>query len=165
MADAAEVAQEEVPAKSKKPLIMLVVAVLVAIGASVGGTLYFVQSSAPEAIAEDAAPAETAKAVYHSMRPPFVVNFIAENKSRYLQADITLMSRDTSVIEAIIDHSPLIRSQILQYLSDQNFTQLRTDDGKEKTRVDLKELLNEQLLAQAQVSGIESVLLTNFVLQ
>ena len=165
MADATGVAQDEVPAKSKKPLILLVAAVLVAIGASVGGTLYFVQSSAPESATAEEAPAETAKAVYHSMRPPFVVNFITENKSRYLQADITLMSRDTGVIEAIIDHSPLVRSQILQYLSDQNFTQLRTDDGKEKTRVELKKILNEQLLAQAQVSGIESVLLTNFVLQ
>jgi flagellar FliL protein len=165
MADAAGVAQDEVPAKSKKPLIMLVAAVLVAIGASVGGTLYFVQRSAPESVTAEEAPAEAAKAVYHSMRPPFVVNFITENKSRYLQADITLMSRDTGVIEAIIDHSPLVRSQILQYLSDQNFTQLRTDDGKEKTRVELKKILNEQLLAQAQVSGIESVLLTNFVLQ
>lgn len=165
MADAAEVAQEEEPAKSKKPLIMMIVAVLVAIGASVGGTLYFVQSSEAEQVVVEEVPEVAAKAVYHSMRPPFVVNFIAENKSRYLQADITLMSRNTSVIEAIIEHSPLVRSQILQYLSDQTFTELRTDDGKEKTRVELKDLLNEKLLEAAQVSGVESVLLTNFVLQ
>ncbi len=165
MADAAEVAQEEEPAKSKKPLIMMIVAVLVAVGASVGGTLYFVQSSEAEQAVVEEVPEVAAKAVYHNMRPPFVVNFIAENKSRYLQADITLMSRNTSVIEAIIEHSPLVRSQILQYLSDQTFTELRTDDGKEKTRLDLKNLLNDQLLEAAQVSGIESVLLTNFVLQ
>lgn len=165
MADAPETAEEEAPAKSKKPLIMLIVAVLVAVGASVGGTLYFVQSSTPEVAVEEEVSTEPAKAVYHNMRPPFVVNFITENKSRYLQADITLMSRNESVIEAIIEHSPLVRSQILQYLSDQNFTQLRTDAGKEKTRVELKDLLNDQLLAQAQVSGVESVLLTNFVLQ
>lgn len=165
MADAAEVAQEEEPAKSKKPLIMMIVAVLVAIGASVGGTLYFVQSSEADQVVVDEEPEVAPKAVYHSMRPPFVVNFIAENKSRYLQADITLMSRNTSVIEAIIEHAPLVRSQILQYLADQTFTELRTDEGKEKTRVDLKDLLNEQLLEAAQVSGVESVLLTNFVLQ
>lgn len=164
MADGAGVAEEEVPAKSKKPLMMTIAAVLVAIGASVGGTLYFVQSSVEEPVAEDA-PTAAAKAIYYSMRPPFVVNFITDNKSRYLQADITLMSRNTGVIEAIIEHSPLVRSQILEYLSNQNFTALRTDEGKEKTRAELKELLNTQLLAQAHVSGIESVLLTNFVLQ
>ena len=163
MADTEEVV-EEAP-KGKKPLILFVAGVALALGLGVGGTLYFVQgdSEAPTDVEETEVTA--AKAIYHSLRPAFVVNYMSDNKSRYLQADITLMSRSADVMDAIVEHSPLVRSQILRYLSDQQFAALRTDAGKLQARDGIKQTLNEALESQAQVSGIESVLLTNFVMQ
>ena len=165
MADAAPEGNEETPAKGKKPIILFGAIVVLAVSASVGGTMYFMQGAEPaETAAEPAAPTE-ATAIYHSIRPAFVVNFLTENKSRYLQADITLMSRNEAAVEAVVEHGPLVRSEILQYLADQNFTQLRTDEGKEAIREQLKELLNKALSEEAGTGGIETVLLTNFVLQ
>lgn len=163
MADADQNEAEATPA-AKKPILLIAGVVVVAIAASVGGTLYFVKSDAPVATAEVVEPVAT-KALYHSLRPAFVVNYATETKSRYLQAEITLMARNAEVIEAAVDHGPLVRSQILQFLSDQGFSELRTDAGKLATREGIKERLNQVLAEHAQVSGIESVLLTNFVLQ
>ncbi len=150
---------------NKKPMLLFVGGVLLALGLGVGGTLYFVQGSQTEVAAEEEVVETNAKAIYHSLRPAFVVNYMADNKSRYLQAEITLMARDGEVMDAVVEHGPYVRSQILKYLSDQQFNELRTDAGKQKTRDGLKDLLNESLKQQAQVSGIESVLLTNFVMQ
>ncbi len=165
MAESAPEGNEAAAAKGKKPIILFAVIGLVAVGASVGGTLFFMQSAEPAEIAAEPEVTTEATAIYHSIRPAFVVNFLTENKSRYLQADITLMSRNEAAVEPVIEHGPLVRSEILQYLSDQNFTQLRSDEGKENIRIQLKELLNGALSEQAGTGGIESVLLTNFVLQ
>ena len=104
-------------------------------------------------------------AIYHNLRPPFIVNFIAGNKPRYLQAELTVMSRNSSIVEAVIQHAPLVRSRIVDLLADQDYLSLQTPDGKEKLREDLKQRINEVLNGEGEEGGIESVLITNFVMQ
>lgn len=154
------------PAAGKKNLLLLVVAVLVAVGVSIGGTLYFVGGSA-EATVEAATPPDATpdKPIYHNLRPPFIVNYVTGAKPRYLQADLTVMARDPEVIKALVNHTPLVRSRMLSYLTDLDFYDLQTDAGKEAMREGLRELVNQVLREQAGVDGVESVLLNNFVMQ
>ena len=153
------------PEAKKNPIVLMAIGFVLALGAGVGGTWFFMQGAEPETAEVEVESDVKAKAIYHSLRPAFVVNYMSENKSRYLQAEITLMSRDTSVMDAIVEHGPLVRSEILRYLADQQFSELRTADGKVKTRDGIKDVLNSTLKEQASVAGVESVLLTNFVMQ
>ena len=164
MAD--EESAEAVEGGGKKNIILFAVILVVAIGASVGGTLFFLSGSDEPVVAEVTAVTSKPKtAIYHNMRPPYVINYLTGSKPRYLQAEFTVMTRSEATIEAVILHMPLIRSQIVGYLTDQNFLELQTHDGKEAIRQGIVEVVN-QILANYQVDeGIESILITNFVLQ
>lgn len=156
---------ESAPAQSKRNLILFAIAVLIAVVASVGGTLYFMggaDQAAPDQAAVDATPAD---AIYHSLRPAFVVNYVTGTKPRYLQADLTVMSRDAEVIRGLVNHSPLVRSRVLSFLTDLDFYELQTEDGKEAAREGLRRLIDQVLVEQAGVQGVESVLFNNFVMQ
>ena len=139
---------------------------LVAVGASVGGTFFFL-SGDEAAETETAAVAndKPAVAIYHNMRPPYVINYLTGSKPRYLQVEFSIMSRDPASIEAVITHMPLIRSKIISFLTEQNFLELQTQEGKEAVRQGIVELINKTLAEYEITPGIESALITNFVLQ
>ena len=161
----AEETEEQESGGGKKTILFIVV-LLVAIGASVGGTWFLMKGSAPEPVAveepEDALPKQ---AIYHNLRPPFVVTYFIGDAPRYLQAELTVVSRDQSVIEAVIAHTPLIRSKIINHFADQDFITLQTYDGKQELRESLKALIESIVQAEADVGGVGEVLLTNFVMQ
>ncbi len=162
-------AEEETEEKSSgggsKNIILFAVALVVAIGASVGGTIFFLggEEEAPVAVVTPSNKPKTA--IYHNMRPPYVINYLTGTKPRYLQAEFTVMARDEGTIEAVILHMPLIRSQIVGYLTEQSFLELQTHEGKESVRVGMVELINGILRTYDVKEGVESVLITNFVLQ
>ncbi|NJN50997.1 MAG: hypothetical protein HC809_03645 [Gammaproteobacteria bacterium] len=67
---------------------------LAVMGASIGGTLYFVGAGDAAQETTEQAPAPVKQvAIYHNLRPAFIVNFLAGNKPRYLQAELTVMAR------------------------------------------------------------------------
>jgi len=151
---------------SKKGIIIFAAALVVAVGASVGGTLFFMGSGEPEEVAEaEPVSNKPVTAIYHNMRPPYVINYLAGSKPRYLQAEFTVMARNEATIEAVILHMPLIRSQIVSYLTEQNFLELQTQEGKERVRGGIVQVVNSTLSTYEVEQGIESALFTNFVLQ
>lgn len=158
-------AQIEAPAGSKKTIIVFALVLLLTICSSIGGTLYFLADGEEAVVEETAAANRPEKAVYHTLRPPFIVNYSTGGKPRLLQAELTIMSRDPAVVEAIIIHMPLIRSQIVTYLADQDIFQLQTHEGKETLREGLRVLMDNVLSREAQLTGVQSVLLTSFVIQ
>ncbi|MEM6709127.1 MAG: flagellar basal body-associated FliL family protein [Pseudomonadota bacterium] len=165
-------AEEESPAPEeeggkggKKGLIIMIVVVLLAIGGSVAGTLFFVGGAAePEPVAQEEVDV-TPPAVYHEMRPAFIVNYITTNKPRYLQTELSVMSRESQAIEAVIDHMPLVRSTILDTLNRAEFESLRTNSGKQALLEELALEINNVLTEEIGEAKIETVLFTNFVLQ
>lgn len=150
---------------SRKSLILFSVVLVLAIGASVGGTLIFIGGDDEVTEISDAAVATPDKAIYHGLRPAFIINYVTGSKPRFLQAELTVMARNPVVVEAMINHMPLIRSGIVTYLTDQDFFELQTPAGKERLREGLRSLIDDTLQREEQIQGIESVLLTNFVLQ
>jgi flagellar FliL protein len=158
-------ATEQPSGGSKKTIIVFAAIVLLAVAGSIGGTLYFMAGET-EADSAQAAPVEApTTAIYHNLRPAFVVNFQTGNKPRYLQADLTVMARNPAVVEALINHTPLVRSRIIAYLADLDFYELQSHEGKQAMREGLLELLNRVLREEAQTDGIQTVLLNNFVMQ
>lgn len=167
----------------KKKIILFAVIGLVLIGLTVGGTLFAVQMLSPEAepevtldadgnpiVAEGEGEAEavddTVKpAIYFPLKPPIIVNFQARGRQRFMQADVSLMTRDNDVIEAIELHMPMLRNSLVLKFGGQEYEEMQTEEGRELLRQEsLKELQN---LLEKEIGkpGIEKLLFTNLVMQ
>ena len=94
-----------------KLIILIVVAVLLAIGLSVGATWYFMQTPRSEPVAAADANVKL-PAIYEPMAPAFVVNFNANGRQRYMQVSVTLQARDPADLKALMVHIPVILSLI-----------------------------------------------------
>lgn len=159
------------PADGKRKLkliVMVVLGLLLAVGLSVGSTLYFMNRGEPSADASadtQAAPLRQA-AIYETLAPAFVVNFSnTGGRQRYMQVSVALMSRDQAALDALKEHMPLLRNQLVMLFSSQEFASLTTPVGQEMLRQQATASVQE--LAQREIGrlAIEQVLFTNFVLQ
>ena len=177
--------------KSKKKLIIIAIVVLILVGVSVVGTLYFLGSE-DEAEAEDAegqnndtlVEGESAKAqgdsmddamsngvnsetkaLYYPLKPPYIVNIDARGRRRYLQAELTLLTREEGMIAALEMHKPSLDHAINIFLAGHVFEDIRTSEGKELLRIELTKSLQDLLIKEIGKPGIEEVLFTNFVMQ
>ena len=148
-----------------KLIILIAVAVLLAMGVSVGATWYFMKSASEDST--PAAEASSAKlpAIYEAMSPAFVVNFNTNGRQRYMQVSMSLQARDQNDLNALKVHMPVIRNNLVMLFSGQSFDNLATTVGQEMLRQ--KATASVQEVAQKELGKvvIDQVLFTNFVLQ
>ena len=147
-----------------KLIILIVVAVLLAIGLSVGATWYFMHSPKSEAVPQADVNVKL-PAIYEPMAPAFVVNFNANGRQRYMQVSVTLQARDPADLKALMVHIPVIRNNLVMLFSGQAFDDLATPVGQEILRQ--KTTASVQEVAQKELGKvvIDQALFTNFVLQ
>ncbi|MCF3195784.1 MULTISPECIES: flagellar basal body-associated protein FliL [Pseudomonas] len=147
-----------------KLIILIVVAVLLAIGLSVGATWYFMHSPKSEAVPQADVNVKL-PAIYEPMAPAFVVNFNANGRQRYMQVSVTLQARDPADLKALMVHMPVIRNNLVMLFSGQTFDDLATPVGQEILRQ--KTTASVQEVAQKELGKvvIDQALFTNFVLQ
>jgi flagellar FliL protein len=178
---------EEGSGNKKKIIIFVVIGVLL-IGLSVGGTLFALKMLSSEPIAEeviagqldedgnpigDIEPEEDAEpvvevkgyAIYFPLKPAIIVNFQARGRQRFLQANVTLMTRDDEVIDAIETHMPMIRNALVLKFGSQTYEEMQTEQGRELLRQESLEELQNIMLQEIDKTGIEKLLFTNFVMQ
>ena len=149
-----------------KMIILIVVALLLAIGLSVGATWFFMHSaeSKPAAAAETAVVGKQA-AIFEPLLPAFVANYNQNGRQRYMQVSITMMGRNQADIDALKVHIPVIRNNLVMLFSGQDFATLASPVGQEMLRQ--KATASVQEVAQKELGkvAIEQLLFTNFVLQ
>ena len=149
-----------------KMIILIVVALLLAIGLSVGATWFFMHSaeSKPAAAAETAVVGKQA-AIFEPLLPAFVANYNQSGRQRYMQVSITMMGRNQADIDALKVHMPVIRNNLVMLFSGQDFATLASPVGQEMLRQ--KATASVQEVAQKELGkvAIEQLLFTNFVLQ
>ena len=159
--------------KSKlKLIILIVVGLLLAIGLSVGATLFFLKGDKKEeakseehAATEDAGKPVKKQAIYEVLAPAFVVNYNFKGRQRYMQVSVALMGRDKAELDALHEHMPVLRNNLVMLFSGQDFEALSTPVGKEMLRQ--QTTASVQALAQKETGkmAVEQVLFTNIVLQ
>ena len=169
---------EEEP-KSKKKLIIIIVAVVIVAAIGIGAALFLMggdeeekkdegAEGADEAVAEEQAPeiSANAPAIYVKFKPEFIVNYQVGPRQRYLQVYMEAMTRNPAIAEALEMHSPMVRSSIINMLSEQDFEFLRTPDGRASIRemitVEVRRLVAQETGIE---EGLEQILFTNFVMQ
>ncbi len=156
-------------------VLLIVFSVLLLIVASVGTTLVMT-GGIDELITarggEDSAGSDGKRAasrpsppIYVELGEPFVVNFIEGNQVRYLQVKIEVMTRDSTIPQAISTHLPKIRNNLVFMFSGFDYASLATVTGKQKIRdealAEIQGILNDEI----GNPGVESVYFTSFVMQ
>ncbi|RME32655.1 MAG: flagellar protein [Gammaproteobacteria bacterium] len=151
---------------SKKLIIIFAVVALVLVGASVAVTLMLVGGK------EEAEPAgeEVVEAPkephYFSLDPPFTVNLEGGGKRpRYLQITLDAMTYDEEVLEAVKQHMPLIRNNLVMLFGRQKLEELATPEGKEKLRQETLKTIQQVLEQETGKPGVEAVYFSSFVMQ
>ena len=160
--------------KSKlKLIILIVVGLLLAVGGSVGATLFLLgkgdsehkeETVAEEGAAETAAPVKK-PAIYEQVAPAFIVNFNYQGRQRYMQVSVALMARDQAELDALKVHMPVLRNRLVMLFSGQDFAALITPVGKEMLRQQATTTVQELAQKETGKMVVEQVLFTNLVLQ
>lgn len=163
--------QAEQAAKKQSPLILILMMVVL-MGASVGGTLFFVGAFSggdgdgqAHGEQEQAHHPEVKEAHYFAFKEPFTVNFETETGLRFLQVQLQVMSRDEASLKDLETHMPVIRNNIIFLLSSQPFLTLVDREGKEQVRKAILEDIQKVLQERTGHAGIEELYFTAFVIQ
>lgn len=157
------------PAGKMKLIIVIVLALLIAVGLSIGGTWFFLsKGAAKEEVAhesaESAAPVKQ-PAIYEELAPAFVVNFTQNGRARYMQVSVALMTRDQAGLDALKVHMPVLRNNLVMLFSSQDFATLITPVGKEMLRQQATASVQQLAEKETGKVTVEQVLFTNLVLQ
>ncbi|ARN75418.1 flagellar basal body-associated FliL family protein [Oceanicoccus sagamiensis] len=173
--DVEEVPAEKKPMSGKTKMIIMIVVGLLVLAASIGGTLFalgFFDSDevdlelgdGDEAV-EQVIDNKPKPAMYFPIKPAFVVSFPSRGKQRYLQVDVTVLTREMAVFNAMQTHMPLIKNRLVMLFGGEIYDELQTDEGKELLRQKALETLQQVMQDEIGKPGIEEVLFTNFVMQ
>jgi flagellar protein FliL len=166
MADEEEVAEGEegeggeAPPKSKKLLFIILAVVLLAGGA---GAFFFLKGGHKDEAKKEAV---ILSPIYVNLDPPFVVNFQADSNVRFLQVTVSIMTRDPKTEEALKKNDPRIRNDLLLLLSNQQYSDISTREGKEKLRAQSLEAVRAVVKgAGEEAAKVEDLYFTAFVMQ
>jgi flagellar FliL protein len=114
---------------------------LMAIGVFVGPLVMNMMSGSPddEGAEEDAVEEVVELAVadgpalYQSLLPPLVINIKnASGSPHFMQMSMEAMARDQDVINAIREHTPVIRNNLILLYGNATYESVTTREGKEK---------------------------------
>ena len=167
--DAAETSEEESAPKSKMKLIAIVALVVILGAGGVGYWLLMTPADAGMETADGESQTEVieplAPTEYLSLEPAFVVSFSDRGRQRFVQANIALMTRDSSILIAVENHMPLIRHNLTNILTSQSLAAIQSPEGirrlQQEATLELKRILNEEV----GKDSIDEVLFTSFVMQ
>lgn len=156
-------------------LLKFILLLIVIIGASIGGTMLFLNRSsmsspapAPQANsvlpAAPAAPPVVPAPIFAELEP-FTVTLYGETRNRILYTAITLRLTDDASRKQIQDYMPEVRDRILKVLSAQELAKIQTPDGRQALSAALKADLSRPFAAQLPGPQVADVLFTAFVVQ
>ncbi|MGM0767136.1 MAG: flagellar basal body-associated FliL family protein [Pseudomonadota bacterium] len=160
------------PAKKGKLklIILLALVVVLAVGLSVVGTLWFLGGGLPGSGESDDASEASAEvfrpSVYLDIDKALVTTVQAEGggRQRYAQVHVSLEAESPQTLEAAELHLPLVRSQLVSLLANSDFMELQTPQGRTALADNMLASIN-QVLEQEGEAPLKGVLFRNFVVQ
>ena len=159
-------------AGQSKIVMLLIVLNVAAIAAAAAAVFYLAHVIDSRMVAEgagvadgSAVPAQPQPPIYVSLEPPLVVNFDRNGRIGYLQAEIQLMTREPRVQEALQQHAPAIRNNLLLLFSSKSYAEVAGRDGKERLRHEAMQEVNRMLFERGVPGHVEELYFTGFVMQ
>jgi len=157
-----------------KKIILIIIAAITLIAATVGGTLLLVGSNDGSPTSKTAAEGaidkidetedEQEEALYLALSPAFVANANTPGRRQLLQLRLEVMSYDKKVLEQLKQDMALVRDAIIMLLSAQDFDKLGFPEEKQRLRDEIKRAI-EATVAFPKNTQIETVLFTEFLME
>jgi flagellar FliL protein len=174
MADAktpADAPAAAAPEPKKKPWLMIVI--IVAVLAAGGGGAAFFMGGKDDKAAQAEGKGKNGKKDAHKepaqfvkLDPPFVVNFESKGLMRFLQVTVEVMTRDLATVEALKQHDPMIRNDLILMLGNQPYEAISTREGKEQLRAEALKVVARIIDAEGgDGKKVEQLYFTSFVMQ
>ncbi len=164
----------------KKGLIGKLMPVMIGLivgAAGVGGGLYAMKPevfaahdgpkedpNAPKKVPRKGAAAGHYEASYFALTQPFTSNL--KDSSQFVQVSISLGTfYDETFMEKLKAHEMALRSAALLVIANESYEEVSTITGKQALAAKLKDVLNKTLKERGEVTGIDTVYFTGFVVQ
>ena len=104
--------------------------------------------------------------IYVSLSPEFVVNFQDKAKNtKYLKAELSVVTVDPEMVEAINKHMPAIRNNLVLLFGRQIYEDLAPYEGKERLRAEALAEVQRVLEKQTGRPGVKELFFSSFVIQ
>lgn len=174
--DVDEETQEDAPAGGgllKKLLIPGGAILLLAVGIFAGPMIQNMMSGSDEAAEEDVAEVEPKKnepadgpELYQGLHPALVVNFRdAAGDSHFMQVEMEVMARDQDIINAVKDHTPVIRNNLILLYGGVQYENITTREGKEQMLKDGLREIQKVMDARVGSPNVEALYFTSLIIQ
>ncbi len=153
----------------KKKIIIIALVAVVLLGGG-GAAMMLMGGEEAEAAAgeagAEAAPAEELDPIYIQLDPPFVVNFQDKNnRTKFLKAELNVVTFDEDVGDEITKHMPAIRNNLILLFSRQLYEDLVPHEGKEVLRAEALAQVQTVIEKQTGKPGVDDLFFTSFVMQ
>lgn len=151
-------------------ILKLILMLVIVIGASVGGTMFFLSDSGTSIAALSAKTPVTEASVpmpapIFAELEPFTVTLHGETRNRILYVAITLRLGNEASRKVVTDYMPEVRDRILKTLAAQGVEQVQTPDGRAGLVGQLKTALEQPFAPLPTGPQLADVLFTAFVVQ
>ncbi len=154
------------PAQARKPVWPWLLTLVVLAAAGAAGWFWWQGRQLAAAAEADAQPKATRlPAQYIAIEPSFVVNLADADSSRYLQADVQVVTRDPATLAALEAHLPSVRNRLLLLFGQQETRQLAQRSGKERLQQTARDEVRAALRAESAADKVEAVIFTSLVTQ
>lgn len=142
---------------------------LMAIGIFAGPIVKNLISPPEEAAAEatEEAPEQpSGPPIYQSLHPPLVVNVKDEQgDTHFMQITMEVMSRDQEVINAVREHTPVIRNALILMFGTSEYEKVSTRAGKEEMLENALTEIQTVMTDRIGEPGVDEVYFTALVVQ
>ncbi|MES2662698.1 MAG: flagellar basal body-associated FliL family protein [Pseudomonadota bacterium] len=156
---------EEVKPKKSKALFLVIGIVLLVL--ILGGVTIALLFSGGEEDKEDHEEVSEVKlpAIYHVLKPAFILNFTDGADRRYVQLEVTVMVRDPATVAALELHTPVLRDSLIQLISTKDIEEVKSSEGRNLIKEESLKVINQFIVDELKLAPIEQVLFTSFVIQ
>lgn len=156
-----------------KKIIMIAGGALLVVGASIGGTLMLMPTQEAGPVYADGQPVATPDSVqpeteprfYYNVHPEFVINFHEKRSPQFLMLEVTAATNDEASRNAIDDHNPELRNNLIMMLGEQKSEDLKTTEGKDALREKAFAIVDELVTKHYGPNRVTDVFFTRFVMQ
>lgn len=104
--------------------------------------------------------------LYTGLHPAMVVNFRdAVGDQHFMQIEMEVMTRDQEVIDAVKDHTPLIRNNLILLYGGVSYEHITTRAGKEQMLADGLKEIQDVLTSRIGKPNVEALYFTSLIIQ
>jgi flagellar basal body-associated protein FliL len=152
---------------SKKPLIILALAIVVSLAIGAGGMFFYTKYTTAHEIEAACAepPPPVITTIYAELSKPLVVNFPQSSSVRLVKVTLSFAAENDATIAILKKNEPMLLSNLLMLISAQNTDSLKTHEGKVALRNAIFDDVTAMLEKTSPGAEIKEVFFTSFIMQ